>query len=1087
MSATSRITPGFEEIIVITIQQHKHLGAILVPALVHKSKNGDLGFFFQRLYLHTIPEHLKPLNEEETKMFRLLDECADKHLCTSFSKKARNPDAFFTEIEEVRLKSLVIPYVQSRVAKSLEILSSAGIQLHYKGGKNADVRPRPVTIMPHNARAVFHFEKEENGSRYRMYLRHGNDEEAGNWEKISLKEKPALVLVNKPGWVLVGDRIYKLEEGVDGVKVKPFFTKDFISIPQTAEEQYFRKFVARAIKNHEVHLSGIEMQVEKPDPVPVLKLENDWMGEPALLLEFNYDDKQCKHADPDACWVDVEKKASQYVFTKTLRNKASEQDFIGFLLTKKLNSKDNSIFKAFKSTGGKITRAHDMTVASTDIETDEHLPAHLSNQDATGDMMLNLTIDWVAKNHHALTEKGFQVEQHLHKQKYFLGSISLEMKFSARTDWFDVLAHAVFGEYRIPFYKLRNHLLNGNRRFLLPGGELAILPEEWFARYDALLMHGKGEEDTIRLRKHHFPIVKELAKQEFDDEKDREQASIGKSIKHRADKLSSLLEKDNIPLPEVPRELKNTIRPYQAAGFAWMHLLGQQKLGGCLADDMGLGKTLQCLTLLWKQKLEHKPQPQQPSMASNKGVQLDLFSNAGDPAPSSGRTSLIVMPLSLMHNWENEIRKFTPKLSHIRYYGQHRHTCAETLMEHDIVLTTYGMVRNDLEFLGSLPFFYVILDESQLIKNPASKVSRAVRRLQAENRLVLTGTPIENSLTDLWTQLSFLNPGLLGSLKFFQEHYAAPVEKAGMEKKQEELKKLVEPYILRRTKALVEKDLPELTEHVHYCEMPDAQKRLYESKKSEIRNHILAKASKEERSGLRFDILRGLMQLRLIANHPDLTGSADDALPSEGEALERTKDENRAETSGKYNDPQEALQSVDGENGEEISGKFNEVIRIIEDLRAEGHKLLIFSQFVKHLQLFRKHFEAQEWKHAYLTGAQNATERQQLIADFRKDRENMLFLISLKAGGVGLNLTEADYVLLLDPWWNPAVEQQAISRAHRIGQQNPVIAYKFITSGTVEEKILKLQQQKSQLAGNLIDSDDPFRMFSEEEMLGLLE
>ncbi len=172
---------------------------------------------------------------------------------------------------------------------------------------------------------------------------------------------------------------------------------------------------------------------------------------------------------------------------------------------------------------------------------------------------------------------------------------------------------------------------------------------------------------------------------------------------------------------------------------------------------------------------------------------------------------------------------------------------------------------------------------------------------------------------------------------------------------------------------------------------------------------------------------------------------------------------------------------------EKNSGKFNEVIRIIKHLRAEGHKLLIFSQFVKHLQLFKKHFEAQGWKHAYLTGAQNATERQQLIADFRKDPENMLFLISLKAGGVGLNLTEADYVLLLDPWWNPAVEKQAISRAHRIGQQNPVIAYKFITTGSVEEKILTLQQRKSRLANNLIDSDDPFRMFSEEEMLRLLE
>ena len=1070
MPASSEVPPGFEEKIVITIQHHNQLGATLVPALVHKSKNGDLGSFYQRLYLHTIPEHLTPLSQEEIKVFRLLDECADNRLHTTFSKKARNPDEFFSEIEEVRLKSLVIPYVQSRTGKSLDILSSAGIPLYYKGGKNEDVRPQPVTIMPNEARTVFHFEKQDNGSRYQMHLRYGDDVEAKDWEKVSLKEQPALVLVNKPGWVLIGNRMYRLEDGVDGLKVKPFFTKEVISIPATAEEQYFRKFVTRAIKNHEVHLTGIEMLINKPACVPILKLENDWRGEPALLLEFKYDTRQCKHADVDSCWVDVENNSNKYVFTKTLRDKASEDAFVSFLLTRGLKSKDNSSFKAFnskafKSTNQETTREQEIFTTPEEMEAVENISANSSDQNSTGDVMLNLTIDWVAKHHQALTENGFQVEQHVYKQKFFLGSIALEMTFSARADWFDVLAHAVFGEYRIPFYKLRNHLLNGNRRFLLPNGELAILPEEWFARYDALLRHGRADQENIRLRKHHFTIVNELRNKKLVEDNNHGHSKRGESIKHRADKLSSLLEKDNIPLPEVPAELKKTLRPYQAAGFAWMHLLGQQKLGGCLADDMGLGKTLQCLSLLWKHKLEHKPQPLQTSSASNKGVQLDLFSNASDPVRPSGRTSLIVMPLSLMHNWENEIRKFTPELSHTRYYGQHRQTCAETLMQYDIVLTTYGMVRNDLEFLGSLPFFYLILDESQLIKNPASKVSRAVRRLQAENRLALTGTPVENSLTDLWTQLSFLNPGLLGSLKFFQKHYAVPVEKAGNEKKQEELKKLVEPYILRRTKALVEKDLPELTENQHYCEMPDAQKRLYESKKSEIRNRILAKANTDERSGLRFDILRGLMELRLIANHPDLSGSKGDAAP-----VHRATSEMPA-----------------GENGEEISGKFNEVIRIIQHLRAEGHKLLIFSQFVKHLQLFRKYFEEQKWKYAYLTGAQNATERQQLIAEFRRDPDKLLFLISLKAGGVGLNLTEADYVLLLDPWWNPAVEQQAISRAHRIGQQNPVIAYKFITSGTVEEKILNLQQRKSRLAGNLIDTDDPFRIFSEEEMLRLLE
>ncbi len=1070
MPTNSEVPAGFKEKIVFTIQHHKKLGATLVPALVHKSESGDLGFFYQRLYLHTIPEHLAPLSQEEIEVFRLLDECADKLLCTTFSKNARNPDEFFAEIEEVRLKSLLIPYVQSRISKSLDILSSAGIPLYYKGGRNEDVRHQPVAIMANEARTVFHFEKEDNGSRYQMHLRYGDDKDTKDWKKVSLKEQPALVLVNKPGWVLIGNRIYRLEDGVGGLKVKPFFKKDFISIPATAEEQYFRKFVARAIKNYEVYLSGIDLLVNKPACTPILKLENDWMGEPALLLEFKYDTRQCKHADEDSCWVAVEKKSNKYIFTKILRDSASEDAFVSFLLARGLESKDNSIFKAFNSqpfkTANQVAkRGQDTFTATDEMESIENGITESIGQATAEDMMLHLTIDWLAKHNKALRENGFQVEQHVHKQKYFLGQIALEMTFSSHADWFDVHAYAVFGEYRIPFYKLRNHLLNENRRFLLPNGEWAILPEEWFARYDALLVYGRAEKENIRLRKHHFTIVKELAHKELVEDNMHGQTMAGKSIKHRADKLTSLLEKDNIPLPEVPVELKNTLRPYQAAGFAWMHLLAQQKLGGCLADDMGLGKTLQCLSLLWKHKLEHKSQQRQASPIGKKGVQLDLFSNATGAALQTGRTALIVMPLSLMHNWENEIRKFTPNLSHTRYYGQNRLPCAETLMNYDIVLTTYGMVRNDLGFLGSLSFFYLILDESQLIKNPSSKVSRAVRRLQANNRLVLTGTPVENSLADLWTQLSFLNPGLLGSLKFFQRHYAVPIEKSGNDKKQAELKNLIEPYILRRTKALVEKDLPELTENVHYCEMPETQKKLYESKKSEIRNRILAKTNTDDSSGLRFDILRGLMQLRLIANHPELTGNKGDASPGEPTASKMPT----------------------GENGEEISGKFTEVIRIIQHLRAEGHKLLIFSQFVKHLKLFRKYFDARDWRYAYLTGAQHATERQQLIADFRQDPDNMLFLISLKAGGIGLNLTEAGYVLLLDPWWNPAVEQQAISRAHRIGQQNPVIAYKFIASGTVEEKILHLQQRKSQLAGNIIDTDDPFRIFSEEEMLKLLE
>lgn len=1071
MPENPEIPPGFKEKIVFTIQIREKLGAILVPCLVHMNDTDELGYFYQRLYLHTIPKHLHALSEEEMQVFHLLEECSDTHLCRKFSNQTRNHADFFADIDEVRLKSLVIPYVQSRIHKSLEILGKAKIPLYYKGGKTSDIRSEPVAIMQNHAKVLFLFEKDDHGSRYRMRIRYVAEADATQWEEISLKRSPALVLVNKPGWVLAGNRVYRLEDGVDGVKARPFFKKDFISIPATSEEYYFRSFIAKAIKNHEVRLNGIGITEHKPGCLPVLKLENDWTGKPALLLEFHYDNKQCTQPDKGSCWVDVEAHANSYSFTKTCRDKTAEIAFVDLLLSWGLKSRDNIVFKpnsSFQKSRGSEALNQPKVLDASDETGATGKDAVPTPTDETGDNpLLFSTIEWLAAYDKQLSDKGFCVQQNIHKQRYFIGSPDLEMTFSSKTDWFDVFAYAVFGKHRIPFYKLRNHLLNGEKQFVLPDGEIAILPEEWFAKYHSLLVFGKAGKEHIRLRKHHFTIVNELIHKDDTENAASFQTTDNDNIKHRAEKLERLLEKDSIPFPDIPAALKNVLRTYQAAGFAWMHLLGQQGLGGCLSDDMGLGKTLQCLSLLWKHKLDHAPEPAAEEPAGKESIQLDLFSDVAGAIKQTGRTSLIVMPLSLIHNWENEIRRFTPELTHTRYYGKNRETRPEVLMKYDIVLTTYGMVRNDLDFFCRFRFFYLILDESQIIKNPDAKVSRAVQRLQADNRLVLTGTPIENSLTDLWSQFNFLNPGLLGSRKFFQKSFASPIEKTGNEQKQEELKRLIEPYILRRTKSLVEKDLPELTEQLHFCEMHDAQKKRYESKKSEIRNRIFAKAGDEDKSGLRFDILRGLMQLRLIANHPDLTGKSENALPRQ------------------LTDNDDDLQP--GDNGYAISGKFDEVIRIIQNLRAEGHKLLIFSQFVKHLKLFSRYFEAHHWKYAFLTGAQSTSERQQLIEDFRRDPDKLLFLISLKAGGVGLNLTEAGYVLLLDPWWNPAVEQQAISRAHRIGQKKPVIAYKFITSGTVEEKIHKLQQKKSQLAGDLISTNNPLSVFSEEEMLQVLE
>jgi len=363
----------------------------------------------------------------------------------------------------------------------------------------------------------------------------------------------------------------------------------------------------------------------------------------------------------------------------------------------------------------------------------------------------------------------------------------------------------------------------------------------------------------------------------------------------------------------------------------------------------------------------------------------------------------------------------------------------------DVILTTYGTVRNDVEQLSKLDFFYLILDESQYVKNPTSKTYKAVMKLQSEHRLALTGTPIENSLSDLWAQMNFLNKGILGNLAFFRRYFITPIEKHNSNDQQEKLQILIHPFVLRRKKEEVAKDLPPLMEQTVICEMDENQHRTYETEKSIIRNSILAGIEQEGVKNSAMIILQGLTRLRQLANHPRLLKDF-----TEGE-----------------------------------SGKFEEIFRMLENLLAEKHKVLVFSSFVKHLELIKSRIKKENWKYSLLTG--KTTNRKEVIQQFQEDTENRIFLISLKAGGVGLNLTSADYVFIIDPWWNPAAENQAISRAHRIGQNKHVFVYRFITQGSIEEKIQQLQNRKSSLADKFINSNNPLQELTQEELMSFLK
>jgi len=409
---------------------------------------------------------------------------------------------------------------------------------------------------------------------------------------------------------------------------------------------------------------------------------------------------------------------------------------------------------------------------------------------------------------------------------------------------------------------------------------------------------------------------------------------------------------------------------------------------------------------------------------------LAMLLHRHESGEAQGAASLLVLPTSLVFNWLNEAQKFTPALRILAYTGTYRDKNPDRFADYDVVLTSYGIVRLDTDLLASYKFDYVILDESQAIKNPSSTTSQAVRQLRSKHRLILTGTPVENSTMDLWSQMSFINPGLLGTQAFFRKEFLKPIEKHQDEGRTKRLHALIKPFILRRHKAQVAKELPAKTEQLSYCPMTEEQAHAYEETKSFYRNKILRNLDEHGPANTQFLLLQGLTRLRQIANHPRL---ADETYTHE-------------------------------------SGKLREVLRMIRNVVAEGHKVLVFSQFVQHLALVRTALNERQLPYAYLDGA--TRDRPAEVARFQDNEDLKIFLISLKAGGVGLNLTAADYVFILDPWWNPAVEAQAVDRAHRIGQQRPVFTYKFITQGTVEEKILALQRRKLALVSELIATDE---------------
>lgn len=516
---------------------------------------------------------------------------------------------------------------------------------------------------------------------------------------------------------------------------------------------------------------------------------------------------------------------------------------------------------------------------------------------------------------------------------------------------------------------------------MLSDGTSALINKKYIEKLERLFKD--SDKKKVKLSFFDLPLVEELIEDKIFSEEMNKTREFFKGINNIKDY--------NVDPPKVKAEL----REYQEYGYKWLCYLMDNNLGGCLADDMGLGKTLQAISVLTR--LHEK----------------------------RGTKSLVVMPKSLIYNWESEIKRFSPKLKVGIYYGNFR--SREIIKKSSVILTTYGTIRNDIEIIKDYKFDAVILDESQNIKNVNAQTTKAIMLLDAKHRIALSGTPIENNLSELYSLFRFLNPSMFGTMEEFNNYYAIPIQKENDQEAIEELKKKVYPFILRRIKKEVLKDLPDKIEKTMYIEMNPEQKKLYEERRNYYYKMVHSQIKENGIGKTQFFILQALNELRQITSCPE------------------------AKSTGVTSSKREVL--------------INNIVEAVEN----GHKVLVFTNYINSIKNICEDLERYDIKYLSMSGS--TKDRQLLVDKFQKDNKYKVFVMTLKTGGVGLNLTAADTIFIYDPWWNKTVENQAIDRAYRLGQDRTVFSYKLILKDTIEEKILQLQESKIKLLDNLISED----------------
>lgn len=964
-----------KEIVDVVYNLNEYAKELYLPEayVVTRDQEGYLAHIKQKATTATIGAFELVLDPAREVIFRLIDELQTDVIVKHFHKGRRKAPPFIQMLEDRELFKAIQQYVHRRLDQILHLVVKHNLPLSWEVERRVLVKDFIVDIIEQPLDPQLYFKKTEDAVLYQLRLFNGEEE----WP---IREKEVVALTNHPtGWICADYKLYRLNH-INGFLVKPFRQKEEVKIPAASVNSYFRNFIMKIVNKVEVEAEGFA--VVQHDELHACRLkatkhlfEDRWV----LAVEMVYQDVVFGWQESRKSRTSLDMSGEEIRISQVRRDAAAEADYMKRLQDFELDQKEH--------------QSHFEVAAAEDN------PYAL--------------LEWLSQEKQNLETAGFTVElPQLEERTIQLEVPKIDLEVETESDWFDLKGEIVVGKYRFPFLALTKYIRDNNRFFPLPDGTYFLIPEEWLNRYKQVVDFGKKDGDKLRITKSQYTLLEGLGMPESPD-----------------------LQVEAVDYAPSPL-LKAQLRPYQLEGVKWLAQLHQNELGGCLADDMGLGKTLQTIAILLYAKEQRALQREKDKDASNQdetkpgdgaGQQLGLFVPPDDDDFLQPLHALIVLPSSLLYNWESEIKKFVPSLSVYQHFGPKRHKDVRLLKRFDTILTTYQTALRDVELLRELEFEYIILDESQQIKNRESKVFKALNSLEARHKLSLSGTPIENSLSDLWSQMQFINEGLLGSYNFFRKEFILPIERQRDEDQKVKLRKLVQPYLLRRTKEEVAKDLPPLMTKVVYTEMTKDQRKIYEKEKSAARNYLLENFDAAN-AKYRILVVQTLTKLRQLVNHPVL---------------------------------------VDAEY-QKGSGKYQDILEQWDIIQRGGHKVLMFSSFVKHLELYRQELDQRESPYAWLSGSLTANKRKSEIKRFQEDPSVQSFLISIKTGGTGLNLTAADYVFILDPWWNPTTEQQAIARAHRIGQKKNVIALKFITRDSIEEKILQLQNRKLQLAEDIL-------------------